>query len=140
MRRLQRQERPPVRVDEPATWLRYTGRMCRGCTAACCSLPVEVRAADLVRMELIDAGEAEDDLRMVARRLMKMGVVEHYHHRTGVPTLARMANGYCLFLDPGSRRCTIYPRRPDTCRNHPQVGPRSGYCAFTPKPAAGIAA
>jgi Fe-S-cluster containining protein len=24
----------------------------------------------------------------------------------------------------------VYERRPDTCRNHPQVGPRPGYCAF----------
>ncbi|MCF5394086.1 YkgJ family cysteine cluster protein, partial [Pseudomonas syringae] len=22
---------------------------------------------------------------------------------------------------------------PDTCRNHPKVGPRPGYCAYKPK-------
>ncbi|MCK5516299.1 MAG: YkgJ family cysteine cluster protein, partial [Desulfobulbaceae bacterium] len=36
----------------------------------------------------------------------------------------------CLYLDQKTRRCTIYTKRPDTCRNHPQIGPRPGYCAF----------
>jgi hypothetical protein len=101
--------------------------------ATCCSLPVEVRTADLIRMELMDPDEAGEDLRMVARRLLKSGVAEHYHHRSATLTLARMANGDCCFLDCRNRRCTIYERRPDTCRNHPQIGPRSGYCAYMKK-------
>ena len=27
-----------------------------------------------------------------------------------------------------TRRCTVYDKRPNTCRKHPQVGPRPGYC------------
>ncbi|WP_459943772.1 YkgJ family cysteine cluster protein [Desulfocastanea catecholica] len=41
-----------------------------------------------------------------------------------------------MFLDGRTRRCTIYATRPETCRNHPRVGPRPGYCAFGRKMAA----
>ena len=30
--------------------------------------------------------------------------------------LARRATGQCVYLDPGSRRCTIYGERPDVCQ------------------------
>lgn len=130
----QRQGQVQVIQEEPTTWIRYKKRMCNDCMATCCSLPVEIKPADLVRMEMMAACEEEDDLRYIARRLMKAGVVEHYHHRSATLTLARMANGDCRFLDSGSRRCTIYEKRPDTCRNHPQIGPRPGYCAYTRKP------
>lgn len=133
MRKPQRPGWSGTRLDEPATWMKYSRRMCRDCSAACCRLPVEVAAGDLVRMGLMATCELEGDLRPVARRLAKQGVVGHFHHRTGIFTLARMASGDCCFLDPGTRLCTIYQQRPDTCRNHPQVGPRTGYCAFSPK-------
>ena len=127
----QRRELVQVMTEEPATWLKFSRKMCGDCTAACCSLPVEVRAADLIRMDLMDPGEAGEGLRLVARRLIRSGLAGHYHHRSATLTLARMANGDCCFLDSRSRRCTIYDRRPDTCRNHPQIGPRPGYCAYT---------
>lgn len=133
MRKPQRTTGPVTRLDEPATWIKYSRKMCRECSAACCSLAVEVAAGDLVRMGLMAACELEGDLRPVARRLAKQGVIDHFHHRTGIFTLARMASGDCCFLDPGTRLCTIYLQRPDTCRNHPQVGPRTGHCAFSPK-------
>ncbi|WP_370448043.1 YkgJ family cysteine cluster protein [Chromobacterium violaceum] len=41
------------------------------------------------------------------------------------------ANGDCLYLDAQTRRCTIYERRPNTCRNHPKVGPKPNFCAYT---------
>lgn len=94
---------------------------------------MEVKAGDLVRMDLMDDFELEEDLKFVARRLLKQRVIEHYHSKTQTFTLARMANGDCIYLDQHARRCTIYARRPDTCRNHPQVGPRSGFCAFCKK-------
>ncbi len=120
-------------LEEPATWKKYTKKLCRDCTGACCSLEVEVRASDLVRMELMSEFELAEDLRKIAKRLIKKGVVSRYHHRSELFTLVRMANGACLFLDSGTRRCTIYPKRPDTCRNHPRIGPRSGYCAYQSK-------
>ena len=110
-----------------------TDEQYRDAGARIVATPEEVWAADLIRMELMDPSEAGEDLRMVARRQLKSGVAEHYHHRSATLTLARMANGDCCFLDSRSRRCTIYERRPDTCRNHPQIGPRSGYCAYMKK-------
>jgi hypothetical protein len=120
-------------IDNIATWAKHSKRLCDHCGATCCSLPVEVKSSDLIRMELMDEFELQDDLKQIARRLMKQRLVEHFHSKTGTFTLARMASGDCMFLDSRSRRCTIYQRRPDTCRNHPQVGPRSGYCAFKGK-------
>nr|WP_256595704.1 YkgJ family cysteine cluster protein [Chromobacterium violaceum] len=34
-------------------------------------------------------------------------------------------------MDAQTRRCTIYERRPNTCRNHPKVGPKPNFCAYT---------
>ena len=120
-------------LDNTTTWIKYTKKLCSSCMGSCCSLPVEVKAADLIRMGLMDEFELEENPKFVARRLIKEHIVEHYHNKSETFTLSRMANGDCLYLDSRSRRCTIYEKRPDTCRNHPQVGPRSGYCAFTPK-------
>jgi len=120
----------PERLD---TWVRYRPSLCRDCRGTCCSLPVEVRLADLVRMGLADAFEAEEPAKQIARRLMKAGVVEHFNHKRELFTLARHSSGDCLYLDQRTRLCTLYEQRPDTCRNHPQVGPRPGHCAWRPK-------
>ncbi len=123
----------PADIDNTATWAKYNKRLCDHCAACCCSLPVEVRPADLVRMQLMDEFELEEDLKYIARKLMKQQVVEHFHAKSQTFTLARMASGDCAFLDGRTRRCTIYATRPETCRNHPQVGPRPGYCPFNRK-------
>ncbi|WP_163338548.1 YkgJ family cysteine cluster protein [Desulfopila sp. IMCC35008] len=120
-------------MDNTATWSKYRKKLCYHCSASCCSLPVEVKPEDLVRMELMDEFELEDELKFVARRLIKKRLVEHFHSKTKTFTLARMANGDCIYLDSLTRHCTIYSKRPDTCRNHPQIGPRPGYCAFREK-------
>jgi len=122
------------RLEEPATWIKFRAKLCGDCLARCCSLPVEVSAEDLVRMGLIDAFELQDDLKFIARRLMKRGIIEHFNQKRELFTLARLANGDCIFLDGSSRRCTIYQKRPDTCKKHPAIGPRSGYCAYRSKP------
>jgi Fe-S-cluster containining protein len=120
-------------INDIATWAKYKKRFCDHCGASCCGLPVEVRAVDLVRMNLMDEFELQENPKQIAKRLMKQRQVEHFHAKSETFTLARMANGDCLFLNSHSRRCTIYDVRPDTCRNHPQIGPRSGYCAFRKK-------
>lgn len=126
---------PSVQADinNICTWTKYSKKLCGFCDAACCSLAVEVKAHDLIRMELMDEFELEEGLKLVAKRLMRQRVVDHFHAKTATFTLARMANGDCLFLDPDTRRCTMYRKRPDTCRNHPGIGPRTGYCAFIKK-------
>ena len=95
-------------------------------------MPVEARLSDLIRMELVDEFERGEPLKNIAKRLMKDGVVERFNQKTGLFTLTRMSNNDCYFLNRKTRLCTIYDKRPETCRNHPKIGPRPGYCAFKP--------
>ncbi|MGI3132052.1 YkgJ family cysteine cluster protein [Halopseudomonas pachastrellae] len=126
---------PTADVDRLDTWQKYRKGLCDSCRATCCTLPVEVRLDDLIRLELVDEFERGEPLKHIAKRLQKAGVVERFHHKSGVFTLSRMANNDCLYLDTRSRRCTVYQKRPATCRNHPQIGPRPGYCAYQGQPA-----
>ncbi len=128
---MKKRTEPPVDINEPTTWIPYKKGLCRECHAACCTLPVEVRTPDLVRMELIDAFEAEEQpAKRIAKRLLRQGIIDHFNFKHSIFSLARKANDDCLYLDGTTRRCTIYEQRPDTCRNHPRIGPRSGFCAF----------
>lgn len=122
-----------VDLTRTATWSKYRRGLCADCQGWCCRLPVEVRVDDLVRMALIDAFEAEEEPKILARRLLKSGTIDHFNFKNSLFTLARRANDDCIYLDEQSRRCTIYERRPQTCRNHPGIGPRSGYCAYRPR-------
>lgn len=120
-------------LDRLDTWQRYASHMCGGCHSTCCTLPVEVQLKDLIRMGVVDEFEKGDPPKNVAKRLQKEGIVERFNQKSGIFTLTRMSNDDCLYLDRKSRLCTIYDVRPDTCRNHPRVGPRPGYCAYKPK-------
>lgn len=117
-------------VDDTSTWTHYKRRLCQGCKALCCTLPVEVRLADLVRMGAITEFDAGEPARMLVKKLKKDGVVERYSTKKQLFTLVRFANGDCFYLDTTDRKCRIYGKRPDTCRNHPRVGPRPGFCPF----------
>lgn len=127
---------PAAMIDDLQTWVRYSKGLCGSCRGTCCNLPVEVRFNDLERLGLVDAFEAGEPLKQVAKRLLKDRTIEHINQKSGVMILARLANGDCHYLDQKSRLCTVYQNRPDTCRNHPQTGPRPGYCAYQPKPPA----
>jgi len=125
-----------VDVDHIETWSRYRKGLCDSCMANCCTMPLEVRLADLVRLGLVDPFEAEhEDPKLIARRLIKSGAVERYHPRHEIFTMARRADGDCRYLDSGTRRCTVYAQRPATCRKHPEVGPRPGFCPYGRNPA-----
>ena len=120
-----------VDVDRCDTWTRYRSGLCEDCAANCCTMPVEVRLADLVRLGLVDPFEAEHEApKQIAKRLLKAGLIDHFNFRHSLYTLARRANGDCTHLHPQTRRCTVYSQRPDTCRKHPQVGPKPGYCPY----------
>jgi Fe-S-cluster containining protein len=120
-----------VDVDRLETWSRYRPGLCDSCAANCCTMPVDVKLADLVRLQLVDPFEAEHEApKQIAKRLTKAGLVDHFNFKHGLFTLARRASGDCHFLDASSRRCTVYALRPDTCRKHPQVGPRPGHCPY----------
>lgn len=112
------------------TWHRYRKGLCDSCMAGCCQLPVEVRVADLVRLGVIDAFDRDEPAKIIGKRLLKAGVIQHVNQRDGIFTLTQHSSGDCLYLDRVSRRCTVYDKRPDTCRQHPAVGPRPGFCAY----------
>jgi Fe-S-cluster containining protein len=118
-----------IDIERTETWVPWRKKLCNDCMALCCRLPVEVRNADLLRMELIDSFEVNDPPKAIAKRLMKAGIVAHVNIKEAIYTLVQHSSGDCMYLDRTSRRCTIYDKRPDTCRKHPEVGPRPGFCA-----------
>lgn len=121
-------------LDDIQTWIRYRKGMCDSCRASCCTMPVEVRLPDLVRIGIVDEFELDADPRQIAKRLQKARLIQHFNPRYALFTLAQRANGDCHYLDAQSRRCTIYALRPDTCRKHPEtLGPRPGHCAYQQK-------
>ncbi|WP_022955167.1 YkgJ family cysteine cluster protein [Perlucidibaca piscinae] len=122
-------------LDRLETWVRYRNGLCGDCRATCCTMPVEVRLDDLVRLGVVDEFERGEPIRLIARRLEKARIVDHFNHKQEVFTLARRASGDCLYLHAQTRRCTVYERRPTTCRQHPQIAPRPGHCAWQPLPA-----
>lgn len=126
---------PIVDTDRPATWTRYRAGLCESCNANCCTMPLEVQMVDLVRLSWVEAFEAEHvEERLIARRLTKARLIDHYSPKHGLFTLARRASGDCQFLDAATRRCTVYEQRPETCRLHPQKkSPRPGWCAYGPR-------
>jgi Fe-S-cluster containining protein len=120
-----------VDVDRPETWTKYRSGLCDDCAANCCTMPVEVKLPDLVRLGLVDDFEAQHEpAKQIAKRLTKAGLIEHFNFKNSIFTLARRASGDCHYLDAVTRRCTVYEKRPNTCRLHPQVGPRPGHCPY----------
>ena len=83
-----------VDVDNCDTWTRYKSGLCNSCAANCCTMPVEVKLADLVRLELVDPFEAaHEETRNVAKRLQNAGLIERFNHKHNIFTLPRSANG-----------------------------------------------
>lgn len=115
--------------DRPSSWVQYKEDYCASCVASCCTMPVEVVFADLVRLGLASEGELSP--KKVAKRLAREKIVKSYRSGSGLFMLQQQANGACVFLGK-DRRCTVYEKRPSTCRDFPvKVGPRVGYCPYT---------
>ena len=122
-----------VDVDRTDSWTRYKAGMCDTCAANCCTMPVEVKLPDMIRLKLVDAFEAEnEEPKAIAKRLSKAGTIQHFNFKNSIFTLSQRSSGDCLFLDAVSRNCTVYENRPSTCRKHPQVGPKPGFCPYGP--------
>lgn len=98
-------------------------------------MPVEVRVADLVRLEILSEQDLENEAeRLLAKQLIKQKIVKSYRESTGLFMLQQQSDGACLFLDAKTRRCTVYDNRPNVCRDFPErVGNRLGYCPSTKK-------
>ena len=114
--------------DKPRTWVRYRTGMCTGCYGSCCTMPVEVRASDLVRLGVAHPDEVETSVKKLVKRLKKEQLIQSYRESTELFTLAARPNGDCHFLHPVTRLCTKYEDRPDVCRQFPDIGPRPGFC------------
>lgn len=123
---------PKVDAQRPSTWPKYRNGMCEGCWAGCCTLPVEVSAADLIRLELIDEEEAAVSLKAVAKKLLKQKIIQAFSPKTGIFVLDQRYGEDCVFLGR-DRLCTVYEKRPEVCRKFPKIGPRPGFCPARPK-------
>ena len=120
-----------VDVDRPDSWSRYRAGMCDTCAANCCTMPLEVKLPDLIRLGIVDEFEAENiEPKLIAKRLLKMRVIDHFNPKNVIFTMGRRSSGDCNFLDAQTRRCTVYEQRPETCRLHPKKGPKPGFCAY----------
>jgi hypothetical protein len=82
---------------------------------------------------LVDEFELEEPLKQIAKRLEKQRIIRHFNAKTELFILAQRSNGDCLYLEASTRRCTVYDKRPETCRLHPTIGSKAGYCAYTQK-------
>lgn len=94
-------------------------------------MPVEIRLSDLIRLELTTEDEAQHSLKKLVKRLTKAGIIAGYRHGTGLFMLTQKNGRDCYFLNSLTRRCTVYEKRPDVCRQFPEIGPRPAYCPMT---------
>lgn len=113
-------------------WSLYKKEMCATCEGLCCSMPVEVSILDLVRMGALLEFFLESPEKKQIKEALKHPGILRYTPSSRKYTLAQKPDQTCYFLD-SNKRCTIYENRPDTCRQHPQIGPRPGFCAYFKK-------
>jgi hypothetical protein len=117
-----------IDAQRPSSWVKYKTGLCDGCVAGCCTLPVEVSAADLIRLELISEEEAAISLKQVAKKLTKQKLIQAFNPKSGIFVLDQRYGEDCVFLGRKDRLCTVYEKRPEVCRQFPKIGPRPGYC------------
>lgn len=115
-------------IDRPSTWKAYRSGMCNGCYGGCCTMPVEVKLEDLIRLGVVGEDEAAGSIKKIAKRLKKEGTISSYRQGTDLFMLTQKANRDCLYLDSVTRLCTVYERRPGVCREFPSIGPRPNFC------------
>lgn len=131
----QNQTMPSSRRDaqRPSTWVLYRKGLCEGCSAGCCTLPVEVNVHDLIRLGLTVEEEAAVSLKKLAQRLMKAKIIKAFNARNQLFILDQRNGSDCLYLDR-NRQCTVYEKRPTVCREFPKIGPRPGFCPANKQP------
>lgn len=126
----------PGKIEEHlkdlSRWTYYKKGMCDTCEGLCCYMPVEVTISDLIRLGILADFHLEMSLREQMKDALKHPAVSRYTASTEKYTLAQKPDSSCFFLD-ANKRCTLYDQRPDTCRNHPKIGPRPNFCAYMKK-------
>jgi uncharacterized protein len=88
---------------------------CTKCPAYCCSIydRVQVTKRDIARL----ARHFGVTPAVAQERYTKLFENERVLRRKADPIFGRA----CKFLDPATRRCTIYDARPKVCRDFPQT-------------------
>ena len=119
-------------LNHLSRWSLYKKDMCNTCEGLCCYMPVEVMTPDLIRMGILVEFHLELSQKEQIKEALKHPGVTRFTASTDKFTLAQKPDNSCVFLDH-HKRCTIYEDRPDTCRNHPKIGPRPGFCAYMKK-------
>jgi len=122
----------PSDAQRPSTYIRYRKGLCEDCWGGCCTLPVEVSAADLIRLELITEEEAAISLKKVAQKLTKARVIQAYNQKSQLFVLEQRYGRDCIYMNR-ERRCTVYDKRPEVCRTFPKIGPKPGFCPYRRK-------
>lgn len=119
----------PVDKDRTFTWIKFKESLCKECISTCCTMPVEVKAEDLLRLGEITEDEANDVGKKMIARLKKQGLIKSYRESTQLFMLNQKLNDDCYYLNSQTRKCTVYENRPNVCRNFPtSAGNRIGYC------------
>ena len=111
----------------PSTWKPYRSGLCQDCHADCCRLPVEVHLNELTAMGLATEDEIIHEPMKVIRQLKREHIIRLFNPKRKMCTLNQRPDGSCLYLGT-NRLCSIYERRPETCREFPEVGPRPKFC------------
>jgi Fe-S-cluster containining protein len=119
-------------LNDLKSWQKYKKGMCETCIGLCCYMPVEVTNHDLVRLEILDPFHLNLNEREIIKTAQQHPAIDRFTKSTNKYTLVQKPNMSCFYLDKNGR-CTVYEKRPDTCRNHPQIGPRPEYCAYVKK-------
>jgi hypothetical protein len=92
-------------------------------------MPVEIKASDLIRLEIATQDEVDNSVKKLAKKLKKEGYISSYRDGTEYFMITQKPNDDCYFLDSKTRLCSVYEKRPDTCRQFPsQMGTRKGFC------------
>lgn len=94
-------------------------------------MPLEVSLPDLIRLGFVEPEEAIQDLTSIAKKLKKAKIIQRFHPKKMVFVIAQKKNKDCIFLDQ-NRRCTVYSKRPEICRQFPKIGPKPGFCPYIP--------
>lgn len=121
------------RLITTRAWTKYEDFLCKSCEATCCYLPVEADIEDLVNLGLLSEFHLELDEREQSKDALKLKEITRYNSKSGLYTIRQHASGACMYLDLNKKNCTVYENRPKTCQNHPEVGPKPGYCGFIKK-------
>ena len=119
-------------LEDLRNWRPFKKELCDSCIGLCCYMPVEVKISDLIRMKILDNFHLELSEKEQVKEALKHPGVNRFTKSTEKFTLTQRPSSACYFLD-NNGRCTIYEQRPDTCRNHPKIGPKPNFCAYYPK-------